>query len=254
MTTHTPTPPTTTGTTGRVLGLTLGGVLLLAVVAVSIGTWQGAQPRAAAVNPVSTRARSAPDAATVMAVDSVAREPQRYLYLTASDEVAAHLRQLLLQLNALRTATGQQMYDAGVVVLPADDHSPATGLPMPPGTIVIDLRTAGARTPAAGAPAPTTTGGLAPRDGERATGAGAVEPTVYLVESEERAQALQRDMRRAIDDQNGFLALQGQPPLEARVVWFDSAEAEVQFWVMWDGLRLEQGGREGFAVVDLRGR
>src|SRR5262249_18213933 len=106
---------------------------------------------------------------------------------------------------------------------------------------------------AAVATAPTTTrGGLAPRDGERATRAGVVEPTVYLVESEERAQALRRDMRRAIDDQNGFLALQGQPPLEARVVWFDSAEAGGRVWVMWDGLRLEHGGREAFAVVALR--
>jgi hypothetical protein len=171
MTSHTPTPPTTTGTTGRVLGLTIGGALLLAVVVVSIGTWQGARPRAAA--------------------------------------------------DANREAA------------------------------VTTVSTAGERPQAGVATAPTTTaGGPAHGDGDRATRVPAVEPTVYLVESEERAQVV----RREIDEQNGVRELQGQPPLEARVVWFDSPGEEVQFWAVWDGVRLEQGGREGFAVVDLRGR
>src|SRR5262249_14597826 len=68
MTSHNDAPPPTTSTTGRVLGLTFGGALLLAVVAVGIGTWQGARPRAAA-----DARRSA--AATTVSTASARRRP-----------------------------------------------------------------------------------------------------------------------------------------------------------------------------------
>ena len=75
----------------------------------------------------------------------------------------------------------------------------------------------------------------------------AAAPIIYLVESEERAKLL----IAFVEEANGYRQFEGLPPITAQVKWFDSAEAEEQFWRSLDWVL---GAPEMFflSVVDLR--
>jgi hypothetical protein len=68
--------------------------------------------------------------------------------------------------------------------------------------------------------------------------------TVYLVATEAQAQALRLDLAKS----DAIRAAQGQPMLPHGVLWFDAAEAEVQFWATQQML----GSGAATAVIDLR--
>jgi hypothetical protein len=79
----------------------------------------------------------------------------------------------------------------------------------------------------------------------------AAAATIYIVESEERAQVI----RASLDEGNANRAAQGQSPLNEQVLSFDSVEAEVQFWATHDAQQHHAGGNGvGNSVIDLRGR
>jgi hypothetical protein len=105
------------------------------------------------------------------------------------------------------------------------------------------------RTRAAGEAARVSTrGGLAELYAEQAARARAAAPTVYIVESQERAQAV----RAGIAELNAYVASLGQPPLTAEVVWFGSPEAEAEFL---QGFTWALGvPAASLPVVDLRER
>jgi hypothetical protein len=97
----------------------------------------------------------------------------------------------------------------------------------------------------------TPRGGMAELYAEQAAAARAAVATVYIVESQERAQAV----LAGIENVNAFRATQGEPPLVAETAWFDSPEAEVQFWATQEAKRLRDSvGVAASSVVDLRGR
>jgi hypothetical protein len=74
-------------------------------------------------------------------------------------------------------------------------------------------------------------------------------PPIYLVESQERAEAL----LAGIAAENRHRDALGLPPLTPRLVWFDSVEAEVQFWATIEAQQQPAGGSGvGNSVVDLR--
>jgi hypothetical protein len=74
--------------------------------------------------------------------------------------------------------------------------------------------------------------------------------TVYIVESQERAQGL----RAGLEHVNAFRATQGQPPLTAQVVSFDSSESESYLWQSLSWVPGLPGAALPVAVIDLRGR
>jgi hypothetical protein len=111
----------------------------------------------------------------------------------------------------------------------------ATGLGLVPA-----LRSGATRTAERAATvAPPATESLPPASQPAAAGA-----TVYLVESESQAQTL----RTALAESDAIRAAQGQPMLPHGVLWFDAAEAEVQFWATQQML----GSGAATAVIDLR--
>jgi hypothetical protein len=71
-------------------------------------------------------------------------------------------------------------------------------------------------------------------------------PTVYLVASQEQASVV----RGGIEQLNAIRATQGPPPLVGEVVAFDSAEAEVQYWAVYEANRLRDGAPG--MIIDLR--
>jgi hypothetical protein len=76
-------------------------------------------------------------------------------------------------------------------------------------------------------------------------------PTVYLVKSEDRAQTL----LACIEETNSSRAALGLPPLEWNVVWFDSAEAEADFWLAEGSNQFRDGiGMVAVSIIDLRER
>jgi hypothetical protein len=74
--------------------------------------------------------------------------------------------------------------------------------------------------------------------------------TVYITVSQEQAVAVRADL----DETNAQRAMLGLPPLVEEVIWFDSAEAEVQFWARQHVQQFGTGARGApSALVDLRG-
>jgi hypothetical protein len=65
--------------------------------------------------------------------------------------------------------------------------------------------------------------------------------TIYLVASAAQAQVVSADLEEA----NAVQVTSGEPMLASQVAWFDSIEAEVQFWST-------MGAQQNIRVVDLR--
>jgi hypothetical protein len=76
----------------------------------------------------------------------------------------------------------------------------------------------------------------------------AVTPTIYIVESQERASAL----RAAIAQMSAQRTTQGEPPLVTEVEWFASPEVEGDFWAAYVAHQMSAGGWLPGSVIDLR--
>jgi hypothetical protein len=123
----------------------LAGLALAAAVAAGLGAWQArghaADRPATAVAPAATTSGGATMTTEgAMATGGAAAPPRAsYLYLLRSESEAALVRQWGAELNVLRGDTGQPAVDVATWVtdtMVAD----VLGLPLPPGTRVIDMR------------------------------------------------------------------------------------------------------------------
>jgi hypothetical protein len=86
-------------------------------------------------------------------------------------------------------------------------------------------------------------------DAKHAAQSRTASPTIYLVESRERAEAL----LAGIEEENRHRDVLGLPPLTPQLVWFDSVEAEVLFWATIEARQQPAGGSAvGNSVIDLR--
>jgi hypothetical protein len=104
-----------------------------------------------------------------------------------------------------------------------------------------------ARTPVAGSAMQRTVPEGATPTGGQAAATGTVPPTIYLVESQERARAVRAD----IEEVNAHRADVGLPQLAAQVVWFADPEAEAAFL---QGLAWALGVPflSSLSIIDLR--
>jgi hypothetical protein len=97
-------------------------------------------------------------------------------------------------------------------------------------------------------PLASTVGSVAPSEG-MATAVRTAPPTVYIAESQARAEAL----LAGIEEANRIRESLGVPPLTPQLVWFDSVEAEVQFWATREAQGSPAGsGLAALSVIDLR--
>jgi hypothetical protein len=129
---------------GRGLVGALAGLALAAAVAAGLGAWQArghaADRPATAVAPAATSDGATMATHGATATGGPAAPPASYLYLLDSESKAALVRQWGAELNDLRGDTGQPAVDVAAWVTDAMVADALAGLPLPPGTRVIDLR------------------------------------------------------------------------------------------------------------------
>lgn len=122
------------------MALSIAGAAALAVAAVSIGAWRGAQPHSATADtsvPVETISASLPSGDTANAGLAPVRTT---LYLVNSEEEAASLRGLLATYGGPRPEVGQPTVFSIVLIAGSDMAGLLDSLPLPPVTRVVDMR------------------------------------------------------------------------------------------------------------------
>ena len=138
MQTHLPAAMTPTRTPGLGRWPAVAGLGLALALAIAIGLARlGGGDAARTMSPTAV-----PDADHTLATPGTARlEAPPVVYIIATQEQAAFVRQFSAEINALRAELGQPQVPVGVLVVEPGTTLALDGLPAAPGTRYYDLRT-----------------------------------------------------------------------------------------------------------------